>query len=551
MCIRLTPLDTVCHNFSNPDRESKQRIMAHSNWRSVYFITWGLRILLAIGGSYIHPDEHFQSFEVLLSRFFGFSTNIPWEFSSVDPARSYVPLLVTYYPVLKVAELFQLLPIQSYFIARLALMVLSWIVIDMCLYKMLPTKQERIKAIYFTLTSYITHVYQSHTFSNSIETILVVLCVYMINELRFLLSTPSEKVRNTEIATLGLAIGACASFGIFNRVTFPAFLALPFFIYAKCALTWIWLPVLTLLSFVFTSCVCVVVDTLIYKRISLLILAQNPFNWSQYVLTPLNNLVYNSNYANLSQHGIHPYYTHILINLPQIMGPGLLFLFWRFKNRYYQTTPFLSAVGALIVLSFVPHQELRFLIPVVPLLCCCFDLTVFLETPGSTPVPVTLIMNSWLVFNLVLSLLMGIYHQGGVVPALSYFQERFYAKNETGVTQIWWRTYSPPTWLLGDMSNSTQYLDLANAFSPGSKPNTVIDAMGAEYEKVQSALGFAKSVNAQQRIFLVTPVASYKQFFNASLFNETWTYPAHLDLDHLDFSKAQSLQLGLGIYELL
>lgn len=39
------------------------------------------------------------------------------------------------------------------------------------------------------------------------------------------------------------------------------------------------------------------------------------------VLTPLNNLVYNLNVDNLAKHGIHPRYTHLLINLPLLFGP--------------------------------------------------------------------------------------------------------------------------------------------------------------------------------------------------------------------------------------
>ena len=49
-------------------------------------------------------------------------------------------------------------------------------------------------------------------------------------------------------------------------------------------------------------------------------ISTDPLNFSNYIITPLNNLLYNSSYDNLAQHGIHPYYTHILINLPQILG---------------------------------------------------------------------------------------------------------------------------------------------------------------------------------------------------------------------------------------
>lgn len=36
--------------------------------------------------------------------------------------------------------------------------------------------------------------------------------------------------------------------------------------------------------------------------------------------------MYNANPDNLKLHGLHPLYTHVLVNLPQILGPGLLFI---------------------------------------------------------------------------------------------------------------------------------------------------------------------------------------------------------------------------------
>lgn len=43
------------------------------------------------------------------------------------------------------------------------------------------------------------------------------------------------------------------------------------------------------------------------------------------VITPWNNLMYNLNVDNLAQHGIHPRYTHIAINLPLLYGPLAIF----------------------------------------------------------------------------------------------------------------------------------------------------------------------------------------------------------------------------------
>lgn len=523
-------------------------------WRSVYLLTIGFRFLFPLANSYIHPDEHFQTFEPLAAQLLGFSTNPPWEFTSELPARSYGVLLLVYAPAMQLAAFLGLSPLQTWYLVRLYVMILLWIITDWCLYHMLPTKQERFKAILFTLTSYVTLVYQSHTFSNLVETVLVMLTVYLVNELRFLSGLPSEKYKFREVAWLAMAIGVFSAIGIFNRVTFPVFFVWPAYHYMKCWRKWRLLAIFTLVPFLAVSYTFVVVDTIHFGKTDLFSLLQTPLDWSQYVITPLNNLVYNSQYSNLAHHGIHPRYTHILVNLPQILGPGLLFVFYKFRNRYWNTTPFQAAVSALVCLSMVPHQELRFLTPVVPLLCSCFDLHTLSGNSQETPKIVKFALNSWLVFNTVMGVIMGIYHQGGIASAADFFHQKLYQGDATvsGTTaQIWWRTYSPPTWMLGDTSNSTQFVtissDKPDFTFDSSKSNYVLDTMGLDVEDLHTLIAL---VNAS-RVYLVTPTASFNQHFRQVPHYLTWLTATHLDMDHLDFSNWETLKPGLGIYELL
>lgn len=524
--------------------------MLQLDWRFVYFLSIGVRFVLALSDSYIHPDEHFQTFEPLAGLVLGFSTNPPWEFSFEAPARSMGVLMVFYYPMLWLGAKLDLEPLQIWYLARLQLMVISWVVTDWCLYHMLPTKQERIKAIFFTLTSYVSLVYQSHTFSNLVETVLLVLTVYMINELRFLSSLPSDKYLFREIATYGAGIGVCGAFGVFNRVTFPAFLVFPAYIYLKCCWKWKLLVFLTTLPFAAASYLLVVADTSIYKHIPVWEVLSSPLDLGQYVLAPLNNLIYNSQHANLAQHGLHPFYTHLLVNLPQLMGPGLLFLFYGFKNRYWRTTPFLTAASGIIILSLVPHQELRFLVPLVPLLCCCFDLSALSGESGKTSRTAKFLLQAWLFFNVALGLLMGIFHQGGVVPAVTHLHND--ANNLNGVTQVWWRSYSPPTWMMG-LQNSTQFISVHDEKPDFTfdkhKQNHIIDAMGSNPERLQKLLASVKQTSS--KVYLITPIASFNQHFGAQPHRQVWLTNYHIDLDHLDFSDSASLQPGFGIFELL
>ncbi|RCK66595.1 hypothetical protein Cantr_04864 [Candida viswanathii] len=90
------------------------------DWRTFYLFTIVFRFVFALSNSYIHPDEHFQSFEVLTSRILGYSTNIPWEFQD-SPARSLGPLYLLYAPLLYFIKFFNvnLTPLQIWYLARL------------------------------------------------------------------------------------------------------------------------------------------------------------------------------------------------------------------------------------------------------------------------------------------------------------------------------------------------------------------------------------------------------------------------------------------------
>src|SRR4051794_6419649 len=107
-----------------------------------------------------------------------------------------------------------------------------------------------------------------------------------------------------------------------------------------------------------TTVVAIALDTAFYTphSISWMDLVRHP------VITPLNNLLYNISPANLAQHGLHPWYQHLLVNLPQLLGPAAILLFVRphLCLRLY------SAISGIFVLSIFQHQEARFLLPTIP-----------------------------------------------------------------------------------------------------------------------------------------------------------------------------------------
>ena len=173
------------------------------------------------------------------------------------------------------------------------------------------------------------------------------------------------------------------------------------------------------------------------------------------VITPLNNIIYNSQTSNLAQHGLHPHYQHLLANLPQLLGPALVLLVgqcYPFGQRTLTSVLFnprlSSATTSILILSIIPHQESRFLLPCVPLLLTCLRLP-------TSPRLRTAFWSSWAVFNLLLATLMGSYHQAGIVPAQlsvpSIVQQSLNTTSSSSenIEVFWWKTYPPPTYLLG------------------------------------------------------------------------------------------------------
>jgi phosphatidylinositol glycan class Z len=226
-------------------------------------------------------------------------------------------------------------------------------------------------------------------------------------------------------------------------------------------------------------------------------------------LAPLNALRYNSQTSNLAEHGIHPRVTHALVNLPLMFGPLTLYLYYRLLRFVQQTlwpsrepkpaelAPVAAAIvgprsplarrrhrlgtaqpqphidshflfaatvaSGLVVLSLAPHQEARFLTPLlVPLtMLCCSWLALGRVDDSQQWRSSALVARwlLWLLFNGALVLLFGVAHQGGVVRALANLYSTAAATSAVGSTStvgagagttvvLFYASYTPPLHLL-------------------------------------------------------------------------------------------------------
>jgi phosphatidylinositol glycan class Z len=255
----------------------------------------------------------------------------------------------------------------------------------------------------------------------------------------------------------------------------------------------------------------VYLDTIFYNSEphSLSTLARHP------VFTPLNNLIYNANPQNLAQHGLHPYYQHLVANLPLLLGPAYLLIF----GVRRLSISFVSAASGLFLLSLVRHQEARFLVPAVPL---------FLSSVRPPRQFFRAWVALWIAYNAFMGIFMGIYHQGGIIPT-----QNFLAGQDRIAEVLWWRTYSPPTWLLDGKIEQIKTTVLM-----GMPPELMVQ----ELARVTTC-HLSTSVHANDT-FLVAPESSAyldpltgESEYGDLRLQRVWHYPRHLNLDDLDIAR--------------
>ncbi|PWY70194.1 putative alpha 1,2 mannosyltransferase [Aspergillus heteromorphus CBS 117.55] len=511
-------------------------------WRRTYLLLLVIRVYFALSPSYLHPDENFQGPEVFAGRVFSYPSRLPWEFTAEQPIRSVFPLWLTYDVPMNLLKGFYAesgtpnpSPQLVYYVLRGVMFLLSFVLEDWAVYELVPLPRHRRATVVLVASSYVTWTYQTHTFSNSLETLLVAWGLVLIRRI-------VENKRRSSLFSCAV-LSLLAVVGVFNRITFPAFLLVP----GLQLLPHFGRKPLSLLSFagfgLFFFGVAVLVDTAFYNP--------SASFWEALhapIVTPLNNLLYNTNESNLALHGLHPRYHHFLVNLPQLLGPAyiaMIFSLWKSSSITFwlKNTRAVSAISATVMLSVFPHQEPRFLIPCVPLLLSC------LRVRKSR-----LFLAAWVVFNAALGFLMGVYHQGGVVPTQIAIPSIISTSAlESGnvpsgdhprgsATVLWWKTYSPPLWLLGD--NTTSPLDIETRDLMGiSGPE-----MANELDKLLPACPDEEDISnaPEPNIFVVAPKSAtfLDQYTTASSseshpsdlkLHELWTWPKHINLDDLDF----------------
>lgn len=128
-------------------------------------------------------------------------------------------------------------PIVVFWTLRVLMFIVGFVLEDWAIYELIQSQRHRRVAVLLVASSYITWTFQTHTFSNSIETLVVAWSLVLIERT---VASPvgasnsgSGRTRLTDgiqqrgSVLASTVLGIVAVFGVFNRITFPAFLLIP------------------------------------------------------------------------------------------------------------------------------------------------------------------------------------------------------------------------------------------------------------------------------------------------------------------------------------
>ncbi|XP_071517348.1 GPI mannosyltransferase 4 [Panulirus ornatus] len=464
--------------------------------------------LATVQTGYIHPDEFHQSVQVMARDILSIDARKPWEFHTENPIRSVTFSSVVSLPyfILKYAAPFctqylgyELLTPNMLLVApRIFITFLSFIA-DFSIYRI--AKMCYIRpwcCVEVFASSYIMLVYATRTFSNTIELILMAVllwrvCESMVDSTKVIrkenilqdlyesANTIQEKVKFVRIKSKlpaynyvdSAIISVIVTYGVFVRPTFVIYSFIPIAYWLQRGVvtkevdfSYFNLRCLSLLpGVVATFIICVLADSLYYGSTTLTELIFWNVTGRSFIVTPINFLLYNAQENNLAAHGLHPYYLHLAVNLPLLHGVlGFLGL-WsvskylasfiandmtRKPRVFCMATMLLSTfIVPVFVLSTIPHQEPRFLLPTLLPLVILHSDDVYLLSSKKVQAKKHFFFLLWHVWNIFCVIFYGFLHQGGVTKTMIRVHEHIVQQPpHVNMHVVFSNMYTPPTFLL-------------------------------------------------------------------------------------------------------
>ena len=487
-------------------------------WLSAVFIRF-LWVCLPQTG-YIYPDEFFQATEITAGDIFRYRHTRTWEWNETFPVRTPAfPYAFTGVPlyILKMAFNADTITSRMLIVAPRIFMTAASLIIDFAVYRICQhLHMEPFPSLCILGTSFITLVFYTRTFSNTAEAILFASLLLLV------ISSMSNGniVCTRRDRVLHFLMGSLVSVGIWIRPTFVAFACVPLLWWFAdiCTLKWAFeKKIMTLLRYILTLCTFVGTGSIV-TMITLALVDSHYFGYlqrSELVLTPLNFILYNLDTSTLRDHGLHPRIMHFAVNLPLLFGPMALVLYAviayvvmnrkfidyakallsaravnnekniadDYKVHFIWSMLLCSTVVSVALLSYIPHQEPRFISPLLLPLVIIFARCLVRST--LTPLAVL----SWITWNIFGCVMFGVMHQGGVYPCLAYLQQYLHDARSlqspgTAYHVTFYRTYMPPQHLLAWPSPHETETDLLHSLVLHDLKGSSKDALKKHLKKL-------------------------------------------------------------------
>lgn len=115
-------------------------------------------------------------------------------------------------------------PHLVYYVLRVGMFVLSFVLEDWAIYELMPSPRRRRQAVVLVASSYVTWTFQTHTFSNALETLLVLWSLVLIQRILdnrvcsfFLFPSPACSFNLTNMVCPAVIIYICLHHSFFCR----------------------------------------------------------------------------------------------------------------------------------------------------------------------------------------------------------------------------------------------------------------------------------------------------------------------------------------------
>ena len=120
---------------------------------------------------------------------FSYPAHRTWEFTSDHPIRSVFPLWPVYnLPMILLKWVWaddagNVSPRVIYYSLRAVMFMLSFVLEDWAIYELVHSPRQRGQAVLLVVSSYVTWTFQTHTISNSVETLVVAWSLVLIQRI--------------------------------------------------------------------------------------------------------------------------------------------------------------------------------------------------------------------------------------------------------------------------------------------------------------------------------------------------------------------------------